>query len=81
MESVDTFEAKARLTSPLEHVAKGERIVMTNRGKPVATLVPAELGERTDSAEIGRALLAYGDRVERQLGGSLRELARKGHRH
>jgi len=40
MTSVSTFEAKAHLTHLLEWVAKGERIIITNRGKPVAMLVP-----------------------------------------
>lgn len=81
MDSVGTFEAKTNLTRLLERVAKGERIIITNRGKPVAMLVPPEAGERVDAAEVGRAMLAYRDRVECRLGGSFRELAHEGHRH
>ena len=62
-------------------MAKGERIVITNRGRAVAMLVPPELSERTDAAEIGRAMLAYRDRVRRRLGGTFRELAHEGHRY
>jgi prevent-host-death family protein len=80
MESVGTFEAKTHLTRLLERVAKGERIVITNRGKPVAMLVPPEAGERADVAEVGRAMLEYRDRVKRKLGGSFRKLAHEGHR-
>src|SRR3954449_1851901 len=65
----------------LERVAKGERIVFTVRGKPVAMLVPPELGETVDDAEVGRAMLAYRDRVNRRLGGSFRDLAHEGHRY
>jgi len=46
MESVGTFEAKTHLTRLLERVAKGERIVITNRGKPVAMLVPPAGSDR-----------------------------------
>jgi len=81
MDSVGTFEAKTHLTRLLERVAKGERIVITNRGKPVAMLVPPELEATVDSAEIGREMLAYRDRVKRRLGGSFRDLAHEGHRH
>ncbi len=42
MTTVGTFEAKTHLTQLLDRVAKGERIVITNRGKPVAMLVPPE---------------------------------------
>jgi prevent-host-death family protein len=81
MHSVGTFEAKTHLTRLLEQVAKGERILITNRGKPVAMLVPPERGETVDAAEVGRAMLAYRDRVKRKLGGSFRDLAHEGHRH
>ena len=81
MESVGTFEAKTHLTRLLERVAKGERIVITNRGKAVAMLVPPEPGVRVDVAEVGREMLAYRDRVGRRLGGSFRELAHEGHRY
>jgi prevent-host-death family protein len=79
METVGTFEAKTHLTRLLERVAKRERIVITNRGKPVAMLVPPEVGDRADAAELGRAMLAYRDHVKRRLGGSFRELAHEGH--
>lgn len=81
MESVGTFEAKTHLTRLLERVARGERIVITNRGKAVAMLVPPEMSERADTAEVGRAMLAYRDRVKRRLGGMFRELAHEGHRY
>src|SRR5271157_4569241 len=56
MTSVGTFEAKTHLTHLLERVAKGERIIITNRGKPVAMLVPPEADNERDTARIGRAL-------------------------
>jgi antitoxin (DNA-binding transcriptional repressor) of toxin-antitoxin stability system len=62
-------------------VAKGERIVITNRGRAVAMLVPPETSGRADMAEVGREMLAYRDRVGRRLGGTYRELAHEGHRH
>jgi prevent-host-death family protein len=81
MESVGTFEAKTHLTRLLERVASGERIVITNRGRAVAMLVPPEPSKRADAAEIGRAMLAYRDRVRRQLGSTFRELAHEGHQY
>jgi prevent-host-death family protein len=81
MESVGTFEAKTHLTRLLARVARGERIVITNRGRAVAMLVPPEPGVRAHAAEVGRAMLAYRDRVRRRLGGTFRELAHEGHRY
>ena len=81
MKFIGTFEAKTHLTKLLDRVSKGERIVITNRGTPVAMLVPPEVAERADAAEVGRAMLAYRDEVQRRLVGSFRELAHEGHAH
>jgi prevent-host-death family protein len=81
MTTVGTFEAKTHLSELLERVARGERIVITNRGKPVAMLVPPEVAEQRDTARVGQEMLAYRDRVKRSLGGSARELAHEGHRY
>jgi prevent-host-death family protein len=79
MDSVGTFEARTHLTRLIKRVANGERILITNRGKPVAMLVPPDIGLAAISAEIGRAMLEYRDRVKRTLGGSFRRLAHEGH--
>ncbi|MBX9596925.1 MAG: type II toxin-antitoxin system prevent-host-death family antitoxin [Roseomonas sp.] len=39
--SVPVFEAKNRLSALLAEVARGAEVVITNRGVPVARLVPA----------------------------------------
>jgi len=41
---IGAFEAKNRLGALLDRVERGEEIVITRRGKPVAKLVPAEPG-------------------------------------
>ncbi len=40
MDSVGTFEAKTKLTELLDRVARGEEILITRHGTPVAKLVP-----------------------------------------
>jgi len=40
MRVVGAYEAKTHLPRLLDEVAKGERITITKRGKPVAELVP-----------------------------------------
>ena len=82
MTTVGTFEAKTHLTRLLERVAKGERIVITNRGKPVAMLVPTEANDERNTAQIGREMLEYRDRVKRTLDGTpFRDIAHEGHRY
>jgi prevent-host-death family protein len=41
MPEIGAFEAKNRLGALLDRVERGEEIVITRRGKPVAKLVPA----------------------------------------
>jgi prevent-host-death family protein len=38
--TIGTFEAKTRLSTLLEQVERGEGIVITRHGRPVARLVP-----------------------------------------
>lgn len=49
MKEVGAFEAKTHLSELLELASRGEEILITRRGKPVARLVPASR-TRTDAA-------------------------------
>ena len=40
MQSVSIYEAKTRLSALIQAVERGEEIVITNRNRPVARLVP-----------------------------------------
>lgn len=40
MREIGAFEAKNKLSSLLDEVERGEEVVITRRGKPVARLVP-----------------------------------------
>lgn len=49
--SVGAFEAKTHLSALLERVERGEEIVITRHGRPVARLLPPALGGHgTDDA-------------------------------
>ncbi len=56
---IGSFEAKNKLSELLERAEKGEEIVITRRGKPVARLVPftpvADQGEAEEAARRIRA--------------------------
>jgi len=52
MREIGAFEAKNRLGTLLDWVAKGEEILITRRGKAVARLVPADPGfDRAKAAQ------------------------------
>ena len=50
MHEIGAFEAKNTLGSLLNRVEKGEEIVITRRGTPVAKLVPANPGFNREKA-------------------------------
>jgi prevent-host-death family protein len=54
MHEIGAFEAKNRLGALLDRVERGEEIVITRRGKPVAKLIPA--GSGTDKEKVQRAI-------------------------
>lgn len=82
MTRVGTFEAKTHLTRLLGRVAKGERIVITNRGQPVAMLVPPEPSQRADVAALVKQMLQARDEQGPTLGRKLtvRQLIDEGRR-
>jgi prevent-host-death family protein len=81
MTTVGSFEAKTHLAKLLERVARGEKIVITRRGKPVAMLVPPPADGEKDVKKVAKELLAYRDRVKRTLGDlSVREMVEEGRR-
>lgn len=58
MIEVGTFEAKRRLSSLLDRVARGEEIVITRRGVPMARLVPAGQARRAEIDGVIEELVA-----------------------
>jgi prevent-host-death family protein len=50
MTEIGTFEAKNRLSELLDRAERGEEVVITRRGKPVAKLVPIKAGHDRDQA-------------------------------
>jgi prevent-host-death family protein len=82
MTTVGTFEAKTHLTRLLGRVARGERILITNRGQPVAMLVPPEPEARDDLAKVVREMLSARDGGGPTLGKGLsaRQMREEGRR-
>lgn len=63
MESLNVADAKRRFSELLDRVARGERFVVTRRGRPTAVLVPPTDGVRADEPE-RLGLLAFVGTVE-----------------
>jgi prevent-host-death family protein len=84
MKSVGSFEAKTHLSRLLKRVSRGEKILITRRGKPAALLVPPpeeEAKEEKDVKQIVKEMLEYRDREGPTLGDiSVRELIEEGRR-
>jgi len=76
---VDIAEAKTHLSSLLARVARGEEVLITKRGKPMARLVPAGQGDRDSVADAIRELRDLDDGL--RLGGlDWKELRDEGRR-
>jgi prevent-host-death family protein len=77
MTSVGSFEAKTHLSELLDRVAKGEKILITRRGAPVAMLVPPAREQAVDLHDVLQQLKAL--RRGNTLGGeTIRELIDEG---
>lgn len=79
MKAVGIVEARRHFSALLERVRRGEKIVITRRGKAVARLVPLGALSRDRLADTAARLKAF--RRERRLGDlSLKALIEEGRR-
>jgi prevent-host-death family protein len=81
MTSVGSYEAKTHLPELLERVAKGEKIMITKRGQPIAMLVPPVVEEKRDVRAVIKKMkeLRRGNVLAKDL--SVRELIDEGRRY
>ncbi|MBW2030660.1 MAG: type II toxin-antitoxin system prevent-host-death family antitoxin [Deltaproteobacteria bacterium] len=77
MTKVGAYEAKTRLSELLEKVARGDRIVITKHGRPVAVLSPAST--QASPGEVVAQIKAFrqGRRLKRLR---IREIIEEGRR-
>jgi prevent-host-death family protein len=80
MTRVGSYQAKTHLAELLKRVAKGEQILITKRGKPVALLAPAFEEAARDIPEVIRQLkeLRRGNALGKDL--SVKALIEEGRR-
>lgn len=79
METVGAYEAKTHLPKLLDRVAKGERIMITRHGAPVAILQPADTEKQIDVAAVIQKMRRF-RKAHRLDGLSIKELIEKGRR-
>ena len=81
MISVGSYEAKTHLPELLERVHKGEKILITKRGIPVALLTQPPQKVARDVRQVVTDMLAYRDRQKRTTGKlTVREMIEEGRR-
>jgi prevent-host-death family protein len=79
MESIGAYEAKTHLPKLLERVARGEKIVITKHGVPVAILQPIDPKLRSEPKQVIEQIKKF--RTKNRLDGvSLKELIEEGRR-
>jgi prevent-host-death family protein len=83
MHTVGSYEAKTHLPHLLERVERGETIIITRHGRPVARLVPAEAGTPRPGVDAAIAAMAEFQEHERPTLGdqlTIRDLINEGRR-
>ena len=82
MTTVGSSEAKAQLSHLLERAARGEKILITKHGQPIAMLIRAETEEKMDVREVIRRLKEFCRQEAPTLGPDLtiRDLINQGRR-
>ena len=64
MQKIDSYEAKSKFSQILRAVSDGEEFLITNHGKPIAKLVPANDRTGRDVAEVIQDLQAFQTRSD-----------------
>ncbi len=79
METVGVYKAKTHLPKLLERVKKGERIIISKHGIPIAMLQPFAPQEKSDAASVIMEIRRL--REKHNLSGmSIREMIEEGRR-
>lgn len=63
MKNIESYEVETRLSEILRRVQAGESFTITNRGKPVADLIPSKVASRQKTATAIDAIRKIGKTV------------------
>jgi prevent-host-death family protein len=81
MREVQASEAKTHLPQLLDDVERGESIVITRHGRPIARLVPDVDRRRAEAAEAVAAIKALRKRVGKVPLQELLDMRHEGHKY
>lgn len=81
MKTVGAYEAKTHLPRLLDEVARGETIVITKHGVPVAVLVPPSAVQRPDVGKVIDEWREFRKGITLGPGLSIREMVEEGRRY
>lgn len=77
-DEIGSYDAKTKLPEILRRVESGESFTITNRGKPIADIVPSRAGSRLKAqAAIANILKARRHRVSDETLSDLKEAGRR----
>ena len=78
LEEIGSYDAKTKLPEILRRVESGEAFTITNRGKPVADLIPSRSGDQQKTkAAISNILKAKKHKISNEVLDELKESGRK----
>jgi len=78
LEEIGSYDAKTKLPEILRRVESGEAFTITNRGKPVADIIPSRSGDlQKTEAAISNILKAKKHKISNEVLDELKESGRK----
>ena len=80
MESIGAYEAKSHLPRLLDRIARGESLIITRHGRPVAQLVPVAHDDRERARHAARRIVERRARLKRAPLAELMDTLHEGHR-
>jgi prevent-host-death family protein len=81
MREIQASEAKTHLPQLLDEIERGESIIITRHGRPIARLVPEDVIRRDGQAEAVERLKALRATMPRVPLDELMAMRHEGHRH
>lgn len=81
MDKVGAFEAKTHLPRLLDRVARGESLIITRHGRPVAQLIPVESADRDRARDAAERIRQRRGRLKRTSIAELIDTIHEGHSH
>ncbi len=80
MERVGAYEAKTHLPRLLDRVARGESLIITRHGRPVARMVPVQGADSEAVRQAARRIIERRRRLNRAPLAELMKTIHEGHR-